>query len=241
MIKLRFIIIAIFLSGAVIIPVSGQKQDKKIVISGTVVDPAKNQLPDVEILIDNKNTDHKTNSKGFYKIKVSPAAKIITAFSMMNGMKEVAIEGKTVIDFELYEAASEPIIQKEKATEATVDVGYGNVKKKDLTVNASQIDGQNPKFASYTNIYDMIRTEVPGVRVNGTSIYLVEPTALTSYSNNEPLIIVDGSPVSTIDDIIPSMVRSISILKGAAASMYGTRGSNGVILITLMKGGGKKK
>jgi TonB-dependent SusC/RagA subfamily outer membrane receptor len=236
--KFKLLIILIILSGSFHSPSAAQKPAKKIVISGTVVDPDQNPLPGVTILIDNKNIDCVTNQKGYYKIKVAPGAKMITAFSMMNGMKDVLIEGKTIINFELNQASAEPIIGKKTEKEETVEVGYGTMKKKEITTHVTKVDGQNPKFASYTNIYDMIRTEVPGARVNGKIIYLVEPTSINS--TNEPLILVDGTPAMTLDNIEPSMVKSIEVLKGASASIYGSKASNGVILITLLKGERKK-
>ncbi|MGD0582389.1 MAG: TonB-dependent receptor plug domain-containing protein [Bacteroidales bacterium] len=236
--RIKLIIILTLLICVVHLTSSAQKPEKKISISGTVTDPDKNPLPGVQILIDNKKTDCETNKKGNYKLKVSSLAKNITAFSMMNGMKEVPIAGKTVINFELYPESATPVIEQKKEKDETVEVGYGTEKKKELTTHVSRIDGQNPKYASYSNIYDMIRNEVPGVRVAGNSIYLVEPTSVNS--SNEPLLVVDGVPVSSIDDIQPTMVKSIEVLKGAAASIYGSRGSNGVILISLMKGAKKK-
>jgi TonB-dependent SusC/RagA subfamily outer membrane receptor len=230
--RLRLIIIALFFVGVVSIPVSGQKQGKKIVISGRVSDPDKNPLSDVEIFIDNKNSDRITNSKGFYKVKVSPSSKKLTAFSKMNGMKEVAIEGKIIIDFELYTAVPESITKGKTVKDETVNVGYGTMKKSDMSTTVGKIDGQNKRFSSYTNIYDMIRGEVPGVQVNGKSIMIQGPSSINLSS--EPLFVVDGMVVTSIDEIRPQQVKSIEILKGASASIYGSRGANGVILINLI-------
>jgi TonB-dependent SusC/RagA subfamily outer membrane receptor len=122
--------------------------------------------------------------------------------------------------------------------EQVVDAGYGKLNKNEVTTHSTTIDGQNLRFASYTNMYDLIKGEVPGVRVNGNTIYIVEPSSINC--TNEPLIVVDGTPVMTLIGIEPNMVKSISILKGAAASIYGSRGSGGVILINLLKGPRKK-
>lgn len=219
-------------------PGFAQKAEKKRIITGIVTDPDKKPLPDVKILIDRKNADCSTNKNGYYKIKVKAGDKTLTAFSDYNGMKEVPIEGKTTIDFELFKASPTPIIENQnKRIDETVNVGYGSMKKKDMSTNVSQVDAQNPKFSSYTNIYDMIKHSVPGVRVEGTSIYVVEPSSLNA--SNEPLILVDGTPVSSLDGIEPNMVKSISVLKGASATIYGTRAAHGVILITLMRGAKK--
>lgn len=220
------------------LPSAAQKPGKKIVITGKIVDADQHPLSGVMILIDNKKTDCVTDKDGLYKLKVSPQAKSITAISVRNGMKESPIDGNHIISFVLGPSAAWQQPDMKPVKDDAVNVGYGSTKKKELTTNASRIDGENPKFASYTNIYDMIRSEVPGVRGSGTTIYLVEPSSI--LGSNEPLILVDGATVSNLGDIEPSMVKSIDILKGAAASIYGVRGSNGVILITLKRGERKK-
>lgn len=81
----------------------------------------------------------------------------------------------------------------------------------------------------------MLRGEVPGVQVYGKSIKI--QGASSFIASTEPLLVVDGVAVSTIDDIQPRMVKSIEVLKGSAATIYGARGANGVILITLKSSG----
>lgn len=220
------------------LPAVAQKTMKKVVITGRIVDADQKPLSGVIILIDNKKTDCVTDKDGLYRIKVSSQAKSITAISVRNGMKESSINGNDIINFILGPSAAWQQPDMKPVKDDAVNVGYGSSKKKVITTNATKIDAENPKFASHTNIYDMIRSEIPGVRGTGTTLYLVEPSSL--MNSNEPLIIVDGATVSNLDNIAPSMVKSIDILKGAAASIYGTRGSNGVILITLKRGEKKK-
>jgi TonB-dependent SusC/RagA subfamily outer membrane receptor len=85
----------------------------------------------------------------------------------------------------------------------------------------------------------MIRGEVAGVQVNGKSIRIQGPSSFNL--STEPLFVVDGIVVTSIDEISPQMVKSIDILKGSAASIYGSRGSNGVILINLIGSPDRKK
>ena len=214
---------------------SGQKNNKKIIIAGVVVDSEKNPINDAMILIDNKKTGSVTNEKGYYKVKVSPKAKIISIFTFRNGMKEDAINGRTIINF-TFDTVAPPQekIQAKAEPEERVNVGYGTVSRKEATSSISNIDGQNKKYSSYQNIYNMIKGEVPGVIVIGKTITISGTS--TTNSNNQPLIVVDGTIVTTIDDIQPQMVKSIDLLKGAPASIYGSRGANGVLLINLIKG-----
>jgi len=115
--------------------------------------------------------------------------------------------------------------------EEMVNIGYGKIRKKDLTTPTGQIDGQGHKYDSYSNIYDMIRGEVPGVQVIGDQILIRGASSINL--SNEPLFIVDGMAVSSINHIMPREVKSISILKGSDAAIYGTRAAGGVILIDL--------
>jgi TonB-dependent SusC/RagA subfamily outer membrane receptor len=85
----------------------------------------------------------------------------------------------------------------------------------------------------------MIRGEFPGVQVIGKNIVIRGTSSLMLSS--DPLLIVDGMSVSSLDDISPVLVKSIEVLKGPAAAVYGSRGTNGVILITLRGAPEEKK
>jgi TonB-dependent SusC/RagA subfamily outer membrane receptor len=211
----------------------GQKSNKKITITGIVLDANQKPVPNAMIFIDKKKTEILTNSMGVYKIRVNPSASTIAAFTLMNGLSEAMIEGKTTINFILNassSAVSQPV--QNSADEEAINVGYGTVKKKNLTTQVGKIDATNKRFASYSNIFEMIRGEVAGVQVNGTNIVIQGPSSI--MMSNQPLFVVDGIVVPTISDISPRIVKSIEVLKGSAASIYGSRGSNGVILINLM-------
>jgi outer membrane receptor protein involved in Fe transport len=90
------------------------------------------------------------------------------------------------------------------------------------------------KINAYTDIYQMIRQEVPGVVVSGKSIVVQQPNSF--FGSTEPLFIVDGVRVNSIDYINPTEVKSIQLLKGSYANIYGIEGANGVISITLISG-----
>ena len=77
----------------------------------------------------------------------------------------------------------------------------------------------------------MIKGQVPSVEVSGKSIRI---QGFSSLGSTEPLFVVDGIVSSSIDDIPPSQVKSIEVLKGSSAAIYGSRGANGVILIRLI-------
>lgn len=217
----------------------GQKPPKKLTITGVVLDINQKPVSGAFIFIDNQKTNTVTDEKGFYKIKVSPKAKSISAFTLMNGVSETEIGGRTLINFSLNASgSSNKAVVENPADDETVNVGYGSIKKKDLTTTVGKIDATNKKYSSYTNIYEMLRGEIPGVQVNGKSILIQGPSSINL--STEPLLVVDGVAVSSIDDISPQMVKSIEVLKGASASIYGSRGANGVILI-YMRGAPEKR
>jgi TonB-dependent SusC/RagA subfamily outer membrane receptor len=113
--------------------------------------------------------------------------------------------------------------------EEGVNIGYGYVKKKNLTIDISYIDGTNKKYASYSSIYDMIQREVSGVKVSGGSIII--QNSMNMFGRVGPLLIVDGVYVNSIDHIAPASVESIAVLKGTSAAIYGSRGFGGAIVI----------
>ena len=196
-------------------PSYGQKQAKKITISGVVTDANQKPISDAIIFIDSQKTDIKTDEKGFYKIRVSSKALVISAFTIMNGVKEVEIAGRTMVNFSMAGSvtAGKSIVEN-RPNDETLNVGYGTMKKKNMTTSVGKIDGTQKRFGAYQNIYDMISGEVPGVQVRGRSIMIQGPSSINL--SNEPLLVVDNVVVNSIEDIPPHMVKSIEILKGAA-------------------------
>ena len=213
---------------------SGQNKNKKITISGIVTDAKHNPVAGAAIFIDKVKTNSVTDQKGYYKVKVNSDAKEILVFTLFNGASEDEINGRTSIDLILTGQSSENEQKDKSVDKEVVNIGYGTSEKIKATTSGNIIDGQDPKFASYQSIYDMIRGRFPGVEVSGNSIKIQGSSSLKI--STEPLFVVDGVIVNSIDDISPQTVKSIEVLKGPAASVYGTRGANGVILINRLSG-----
>lgn len=104
--------------------------------------------------------------------------------------------------------------------------------------SGQQKEPKTVKVNTYTDIYQMIRHEVPGVVVSGRSIVVQGPNSF--FGSSQPLFVVNGNRVSSIDNINPLDVKSIRLLKGSYANIYGNDGANGVISITLLNGSEKK-
>jgi TonB-dependent SusC/RagA subfamily outer membrane receptor len=117
-------------------------------------------------------------------------------------------------------------------------VGYGYMPKKDLTFAADHMQQENNEYCNFNNIYELIKGKFPGVQVDGTSgnyhVYVRGSQSINS--SNEVLFVVDGSAGASVDGLSPCDIRSIDVLKDGMTSMYGTRGSNGVILIETKRG-----
>jgi len=200
-------------------------------ITGTVLGADKNPIANAIIMIDNVKTNSLTNAEGKYKVKVKPEALKIGVFTFGNGIREEDIGGRLHIDFNFSTpAADQPAESDNPVGDEAVNSGYRVDKRKFVTNEVSKIDGTDKKFASYSTIYEMIQREVSGVQVKGTTIIIQESRNMWGFV--PPLLIVDGTTVDSIEDVRPNAVKSIEVLKGTAASMYGTRGYGGVIIIT---------
>jgi TonB-dependent SusC/RagA subfamily outer membrane receptor len=210
--------------------VSGQKSNKKITITGRVTDFYSSPVSGALIMIDGNTTRVKTNHKGNYKIKVKPSAGQIGVFTTITGVEEEPIKGRTVVNFNLDKIIT--ILQDGGTggvSEDVVNTGYGTAKKGNVSKPVTKADVSGKEYSSFSSIYDVLRT-VPDVMVSGTSVTI---RGVGTMGNTSPLFVVNGVTVSSISTINPSMVKSIEVLKGPAASIYGLQGANGVILIQL--------
>lgn len=203
---------------------------KKIKIVGYVTDVNAQPLEGVSIIVDNIQSKTFTNKKGFYKIKVKPEIKTIMAYSLMHGGIKKEFTGESTINFILTSDANNAnnisVVDGE-----IYNTGYGYTSQEDATRSMNKVE--NKEINTYSTIYDMIEAQVSGVIVRNKSIMI---RGLSSFQNQgEPLFVVDGSITYSIDYVNPNHVQSITVLKDAAASIYGVRGTFGVIVITLKK------
>ena len=120
----------------------------------------------------------------------------------------------------------------EGAEEEDVNLGYQKVRRRDSTSATGTVKVE--RGSGYTDIYEYLRGRVAGVEINGTSIRIRGERSI--LGNNEPLILVDGMVTDDISHISPDEVDRIDVLKDASSTaIYGSRGANGVILITTRK------
>lgn len=197
--------------------------DELITITGKVLTLENKPVAGAVLYIDNIKTNITTKTNGSYRIKVSPSALNLEVRSTDFKSCETAINGKTTINFTLERLNN----QVSKSEEITKETGMQDKIKKSSTTKVK-------KMNTYNDIYQMIRGEVNGVMVSGRSIQIQQGHSF--FGSGTPLFVVNGNIVPSIDNINPIEVKSIAVLKGSAASIYGVNGANGVITILLKNG-----
>ncbi len=228
---LLILIPLIVISCASKVPIQNAQIQKKE-ITGQVRTETGNPVKGALLFVDSTPTVSKTNRKGNYDIKIKHDTDIIAVYSESHGSEEALYLGQDTINFVLSGSynATVTIPQEE---EEYIDIGYGRVKRDNLTTSVGSVSKEKINQPHYNNIYSMIQGEVPGVTVSGERILIRGIHSINASS--EPLFVVDGVRVTSISYINPRDVESINILKGAAASIYGVNGANGVILINMKK------
>jgi TonB-dependent SusC/RagA subfamily outer membrane receptor len=205
---------------------SAQKTGKKIVITGKVTDLYNSPVSGAFIMIDGKSTERKTDIKGLFKVKVKPSAQRIGVFTTFTEIKDEPIKGRTAINFTLDKLVPRPVdAGRVSSDDEVVDEGYNVTRRRNISKPVTRSDVSGSEYASFSSIYEVLRT-IPGLTVSGSSV-----TIRGGFS--APLFVVNGTTVSSVNGIDPAMVKSIDVLKGPSASVYGLQGANGVIIIKL--------
>jgi hypothetical protein len=213
---------------------TAQKSSNKITITGTVLDSNGNPVANAMVMIDGVNTSSMTDSKGVYKIKVKSNAQKIGIISFGNGLVEAVIGGRSEINFKFSKSTlNQQPDQNVSPGEEGVNTGYNYVKKKDMTSPATQIDGTDKKYASYSSVSEMITRETSGVKYTGSS-YIIQDSK-DFFGSVPALLVLDGVYVDNFDGISPTSVESIVVLKGSSAAIYGSRGYGGAIVLKTRK------
>jgi TonB-dependent SusC/RagA subfamily outer membrane receptor len=204
-----------------------KKSSKKVKIKGYVMTAEGKPVAGAVFLADDIQLNARSNQDGFFSFRTGGNTEKITALSLNYGAMEIPFLGQDSMIF-IFE--QDPEIAPDQLTETypALDFEYGKIRQNPGN-SQTELDG-----SKYTSIYELIQGELPGVQVRGTSITVMQGQA--SFDPNatfEPLIILSGVPTSSIGNVHPSEVKSVELLKGADASLYGSRGANGVIIINL--------
>lgn len=204
-------------------------------VSGVVLDHAGDPIPGANVL--QKGTTHGTvtDMDGKYTLEVPSHATLVVSFIGYT-TKEVKVNNQSVINVTLAEEAI--------GLNEVVAIGYGYVKKKDLTGSVATVSADDMVMGgTVSNAAQALQGKTAGVQVQqsskapGGTITVRVRGSNSISSTNEPLYVVDGFPSSEGLNINPNDIESMQILKDASATaIYGARGANGVVLITTKRG-----
>lgn len=212
--------------------ISGLHAQQQKSVSGKVTDSSGAPLPGVTVVVKGSTSGTITDTNGNFSISTVPTDAIL-AFSFI-GLKtqEIAVGGKTILNVNM--------VEENIGIEEVVAVGYGTQRKGNLTGSISSVKSEKMTIAPVTNIANGIVGQLPGLIAKQTSGQPGADAANISIRGfGNALIIVDGVE-SRYNNIDANQIESVSILKDGAASIYGARAGNGVILITTKRGGNQK-
>ncbi len=209
------------------------KQDPTITVSGTIVDPRGEPLPGVSVVEKGKSTNGTmTDVDGKFSFKVSPGATL--EMSYVGFQKQ---EVKAGADLRII------LKEQENIFDEVVVVGYGTQQKVNLTGSVASLDSKALTNRPIQNVSTGIQGLLPGVTVMsgegrpGRDEATIRVRGVGTLNSSDPYILIDGVESGTMNAVDPNDIESISVLKDAAsAAIYGSKASNGVILITTKRG-----
>lgn len=207
-------------------------------IEGKITDATGMSLPGVNINEKGTKNGTSTDFEGSFKINVSNSKATLIISYLGFQTQEVSVAGKSKINVTLAE-------QSNSLNEVVV-VGYGSVKKTDLTGSVSTISAATITERNTTSPLEAIQGSTPGVQISSASGRAGDGFKVVIRGNNSlvgssPLYIVDGVPVDNIDFLNPQDISRMDVLKDASsAAIYGSRGASGVIIVTTKSGANVK-
>lgn len=207
-------------------------------VSGRVLGSDGSGIPGVNVVVKGTNVGTVTDAAGDYSLAAAPGTTLVFSFVGFLSQEVPVGRDATIVTVTL--------TTDSKALEEVVVVGYGTQRAEAVTGSVASISGETLREVPSANISQALQGRLPGVQISQTSS---QPGAATQIrirgtrsltASNDPLIVLDGIPFpGSISDINPNDIQSVDILKDASATaIYGSRGANGVVLVTTK--GGKK-
>ncbi len=223
----------IVLSNLEIAAVQGTTSKEKKVISGIVTMETGETIPGVNIVVKGTNFGVTTDFDGKFSIEVSDDA--ILSFSYIGFDKQdVPVKGRTDFNIVLKESY--------ESLEQVVVIGYGTVKKSDLTGSVSSVKGKDLGKSSGSSAESVLTGKVSGMQVSAVSgapgsVPVIRLRGVGTLNNSSPIFVVDGVILDDISFLNAADIESVEVLKDASATaIYGSRGANGVIIVTTKLG-----
>jgi len=205
-------------------------------VTGTVTDAETGEtLPGVNIQVVGTQTGTTTNAEGAFELTV-PNENATLRFSFVGYQQQtVDLNGRTSVDVALESATL--------TGEEVVVTGYSEQRRADLTGSVQVVDAEDLEQLPSAQISEKLQGNAAGVSVISSGQPGQEPQirirGINTFGNNTPLFVVDGVPTQTISNLNPNTIESIQVLKDAsAASIYGARAANGVVILETRQGEG---
>ncbi|KAA1247523.1 TonB-dependent receptor [Aquimarina sp. RZ0] len=208
-------------------------------VTGQIVDQSNIGIPGVNIALQGKSIGEITDFDGNFSINASPEDVLVISY-IGYITEKITVGSQTNIFVQLKEDVA--------TLDDVVVIGYGTRRKSDLTGAVSQVTAKSFESQPITRVEEAIQGRAAGVTVArnngapgaGVKIRVRGVNSITG--NNTPLVVIDGIFGGDLRTINPNDIASIEVLKDASSlAIYGSRGSNGVILVTTKKGAGKTK
>lgn len=204
-------------------------------VTGRVTDAQGKPIPQASVVVKGTGNGVSTNENGEFSI-AAPANGTLVISSVGYPSKELAINGKSQLSITLEAGAAD--------LDQVIVVGYGTQRKRDVTGSTVSVKGETLNEVKAPNIFNQLQGRAAGVDIvnNSTQIGAAGQIRIRGNrsitGNNNPLIVVDGMVYGgSVNDINPDNIANVDILKDASATaIYGSRGSNGVIIITTKRG-----
>ena len=229
----------IVLSLAAVLSVVGMALAQNKQVSGTVTDTKGAPVIGATVVVDGTTIGTSTDALGQYTLE-APADGVLAVSSIGYSEQKIAINGKTLVNVVLAESAH--------ALDDVIVTAYGEAKREAFSGSAVMVKTEEIVKSQHTNAIDALNGKVPGLQIMnatgqpGSASPTVIIRGISSIeAGKQPLIIVDGmSFAGSMNDINPADIESMSVLKdAAAAALYGSRGANGVIMITTKRAKGR--
>jgi TonB-linked SusC/RagA family outer membrane protein len=206
-------------------------------IRGRITDQSTGQaLPDVTVTVRGTSQATRTDADGNFILSVSSAGPVELQVSLVGfAQQTITVQDGT--------PASISLQRDVKAMDEVVVIGYGAVRKRDLTGSVVSVKSDEIRKVPASNMMESLQGKIAGADITRSSGAAGAGVNITIRGNrslradNSPLIIVDGVQYNSIQDINPNDIQSLEVLKDAASTaIYGSRGANGVIIVTTKKG-----
>ncbi|HVU54126.1 MAG TPA: TonB-dependent receptor [Puia sp.] len=210
-------------------------QAQNITVKGRVTNRSGQGIPSASVTIKGTSTGVTTSEDGSFQISAPSNATLVISSVNFTPI-EVKVNGRNIVNVELSIASA--------AMEQVVVIGYGTQKRQNVTTSVASIQGDALRQVAVGNVTQALQGRLPGVVMTqtnsqpGQSMQIRIRGTRSLSATNDPLVILDGIPFPAgLSNINPDDIKSIDILKDASATaIYGSRGANGVIMITTNKG-----